>query len=160
MQLTLLRWYYEINCSSKTWILCPLVKLICHWDLFYMFSLETVLREQSVLFDIKHKIWSTHCVMFEISSFCHFLEEKLISYSKWMCSLKCTSFNRHFSLCSVCFCGWDIRPGRMNLIAQAEIVVATPEWLIQYAVKGKFLWRIFSDYCEHILTFSATMILF
>ena len=134
--------------------------MIFSWGLFYMLSLDTVLRGH-VNFDIKHKMWSTLFVMFEISSFCHKSEEKLTSYTNWICSLNCTLFNRYSSFCSACVYGGGNRREQVNTIAEGvEIIIATPGRLNDLIITGKFPWRICSDYCEHLLPLSAAVILF
>jgi hypothetical protein len=49
----------------------------------------------------------------------------------------------------------------VNIVAEGvEIIIATPRTLNELVINGKFPWRIFSDYCEHILPLSAIMIHF
>jgi len=123
-------------------------------SLLYAFSWYCIVRTCQLWH--KTQKCGGHFVMFEISCFCHLSEEKLTSYSKWMFSLNCTSFNRHVSFCSVCVYGGGNRREQVNIVGEGvEIIIATPGRLNDLAATGKFLWRICSDYCEY-----AVVILF
>ena len=57
-----------------------------------------------------------------------------------MCSLKCTSFNRHVSFCSVCVYGRGDQHEQVNTVAEGvEIIIATPGRLNDLVMDGKFL---------------------
>ena len=57
-----------------------------------------------------------------------------------MCSLKCTSFNRHVSFCSVCVYGRGDQHEQVNTVAEVvEIIIATPGRLNDLVMDGKFL---------------------
>jgi superfamily II DNA/RNA helicase len=61
----------------------------------------------------------------------------------------------------VCVYGGGNRLEQVNNVAEGvEIIIATPGRLNDLLMDGKCLWRICSDYCEHILPLSATMIPF
>ena len=56
-----------------------------------------------------------------------------------MCSLKCTSFNRHVSFCSVCVYGRGDQHEQANIVAEtAEFIIATPGRLNNLVMRGKF----------------------
>ena len=57
-----------------------------------------------------------------------------------MCSLKCTSFDRHVCFCSVCVYGGGNRHEQVNIIAEGvQIIIATPGRLNDLVMDGKFL---------------------